>query len=159
MSETTICPLCGERVSVRCPYCGVLFGAPTRAHVFDDQGCGAIARSGAVDRVALAYVRGVELSGAYMSGMDLFHADLCAADLHGADLGGANLNNADLRGADLRGANLAATDRSDADLRGADLRWANMVGADLRGAHYDRFTRWPADVDPRAAGAVAEERD
>ncbi|MBN1640383.1 MAG: pentapeptide repeat-containing protein [Anaerolineae bacterium] len=159
MDEVTVCPLCGERVKGRCPYCGVLLGAPTRAHVFQDQGCGRVVRSGVVDGVALAYVRGVELSGAYMSGMDLFHADLCAADLRGADLGGANLNNADLRSADLRGANLAGADLSDADLRGADLRWANMIAADLRGARYNWFTRWPSDVDPHAAGAVVEERE
>jgi hypothetical protein len=159
MDEIEVCPLCGERVAVRCPYCGVLLGAPARAHVFDDQGCGGIGWAGTVDRVALAYVRGVELGGAYMSGMDLFHADLCAADLHGADLGSANLSNADLRSADLRGANLAAADLSDADLRGADLRRANMVAADLCGARYDRYTRWPGDIDPRAAGAIGEERD
>ena len=159
MAEIKVCPLCGERVMVRCPYCGVLLDAPEREHVFEDQGCGADVRAETVDRVALAYVRGVELCGAYMSGMDLFHADLCAADLHGADLGGANLNNANLRRADLRGANLAAADLSDADLRGADLRRANMTAADLHGAQYNRFTRWPADVDPRVAGAVGEEHD
>jgi hypothetical protein len=156
MDEVKVCPLCGERVTGRCPYCGVLLGAPTRAHVFGDQGCGRIAQTGAVDRLALAYVRGVELGGAYMSGMDLFHADLCAADLHGADLGSANLNNADLRGADLRGANLAAADLSDADLRGADLRWANLTAADLSGARYNGDTCWPGDFDPLAAGAEGE---
>jgi hypothetical protein len=161
------CPICGTGESEfgewatgappYCPHCGVRFGAPSHATVFADQGLGRLAHA-KVDGLALAYVRGIELCGAYLAGMDLFHADLVAADLHGADLGGANLNNADLRGADLRGANLSEADLSDADLRGADLTDAQLRGADLHGARYDCDTQWPADVDPDAVGAVGDAR-
>jgi hypothetical protein len=162
------CPICGGEfdpslhsrrglgAAAYCPRCGVRFGAPPRAVVFADQGTGTLADSN-VDHVALAYVRGIELCGAYLAGMDLFHADLAAADLHGADLGGANLNNADLRAADLRNANLTEADLSDTDLRGTNLDGAQLAGADLRGAVYNRDTHWPDDVDPGALGAVGEE--
>jgi hypothetical protein len=154
------CPICGTRESefgesAYCPRCGLRSGAPSHAVVFADQGVGMLAHA-KVDRLALAYVRGIELCGAFLAGMDLFHANLAAADLHGADLGGANLNNADLRGADLRGTNLSETDLSDADLRGADLTDAQLRGADLHGALYNSDTHWPMDVDPRVAGAVAD---
>jgi len=168
-TQTYECPICGGEfdpsrhagrgpgAAAYCPRCGVRFGAPSRAAVFADQGVGTLSGTH-VDRLALAYVRGIELCGAYLAGMDLFHADLAAADLHGADLGGANLNNADLRAADLRNANLAEADLSDADLRGTNLEGAQLAGADLRGAAYNRDTRWPDDVDPGALGAVDEEK-
>jgi DNA-directed RNA polymerase subunit RPC12/RpoP len=167
--RTYECPICGSELNpslharrghgaaAYCPHCGVRFGAPSRAIVFSDQGTGRLAGSD-TDCLALAYVRGIELCGAYLAGMDLFHADLASADLHGADLGGANLNSADLRAADLRNANLTEADLSDADLRGTDLDGAQLAGADLHGAVYNLDTRWPDDVDPGALGAVGKEK-
>ena len=81
-----------------------------------------------------AYLRGADLSGAYLSGADLRGADLSEADLRGAYLRGAYLREADLRGADLRGAYLREADLRGADLSEADLRGADLSGADLRGA-------------------------
>ena len=155
--EVKDCPLCGEAMPAgdqRCSQCGVHYGVPTRASVFEDQGCVDAELLGNVDQFVLAYLRGAELRGARLGGIDLFDADLAAADLRGADLGAANLSSADLSKADLSGANLLGADLSEADLCGADLRRANLVGVDLHGATYDRFTVWPHGFDPRRAGAM-----
>ena len=62
---------------------------------------------------------------------------------------GANLSWADLSRADLYRADL-----SRADLSWANLSWANLSRANLSWATADRFTRWPAEVDPATRGVV-----
>lgn len=71
-----------------------------------------------------------------------------------ARLKGARLHLASLTGADLRGVDLTCAQLNGADLAGADLRGANLRGAILTDARYDAATRWPADFDPRAHGAL-----
>ena len=88
------------------------------------------------------------------SGQDLTGQNLQAVNLNGANLEGANLFVADLRQANLGGANLEKVDLGGAKLEGADLRRARLAGADLRGAKYDGDTIWPANFDPKRAGAV-----
>ncbi len=78
------------------------------------------------------------------------YADLSRADLYGADLTGANLTGANLTGAYLSRANLYG-----ADLTGAYLTGAYLTGANLYGARANRYTRWPAGFDAKAAEAVA----
>lgn len=62
---------------------------------------------------------------------------------------GADMSDADLRGADLRDANLSGADLTDADLSGADL-----TGTDLTGSTYNVKTKFPAGLDPEAAGMI-----
>ncbi len=85
-----------------------------------------------------------DLGGADLGYADLGDVNLAAADLRDANLTGVNLANANLRAADLAGANL----------RDANLRDANLWGANLTGARYTLSTRWPAEFDPKARGAV-----
>jgi len=84
--------------------------------------------------------------------------DRPGADLIGRDLRRAGLADANLRGAYLIGADLRAVDLGQADLLGADLRAADVRGANLsrclfltrpqvQGAHGDRSTRLPVDID------------
>jgi hypothetical protein len=82
-------------------------------------------------------------AGANLRGAPLSHANLAGQILSRANLRGAVLTNANLRGADLKGC----------DLRGADMRGADLAGSELDGAIYDKFTRWPGDLDPRELGA------
>jgi uncharacterized protein YjbI with pentapeptide repeats len=162
MMDTKRCPFCAELIPARaqkCRYCLESLGPPTRASVFGDQIDPDRLPRSEVDEFTKAYLRGAELSGAYLSGVDLFAANLVGADLRGADLGGANLSNADLRKADLSGANLYSADLSEADLGGADLRDANLKGVDLSGATYDEFTLWPDGFDPELAGAGPVEKN
>ena len=88
-----------------------------------------------------------------LNGSTLAGADLQCLILGQADLGGAKLHDANLRFASVRGGNLRNADLRKTDLTGADLTGADLTGADLRGARYDRFTRWPAGLDPVARGA------
>ena len=98
--------------------------------------------------MALADLRGEDLSGANLSDAILINADLSGADLSGANLRGAliihtslfraNLTGADLRGAivdiaDLTGADLTSANLSDAKLRGTIIVNANLTGTDLTG--------------------------
>ena len=91
-----------------------------------------------------AYLSGATLSRAYLTMADLTRADLTGATLYGATLSGATLSRADLSGAYLSGAYLY----------GATLYGADLTGADLSGARADRYTRWPAGFDPKAAGVL-----
>ena len=165
------CFFCQEWIPAqarRCPYCGESLTWPSRAEILDERVDLGPILEGQVDDLVLAYLRGVDLCGAFLSGADLFAADLAAADLRGADLGEAHLGSADLSGADLSRANLFGADLSWADLKGAalhgadlrraDLRGARLQGADLHEAVYDEYTLWPEDVDPDARGAVQRRR-
>ena len=171
MTELQQCPFCREYVSCgaqNCHNCGESLSPPTRASVFEELDDLSRVPIDELDDLTLAYLRGAELSGAYLSGADLFGANLSAADLRGADLGGAHLVSADLSGADLSGANLFGADLSWAELQGAalngaDLRRADLTGSGLQGAHltealYDDYTRWPEGYDPVPSGAVCVDR-
>ena len=92
--------------------------------------------------------------GAYLTGADLTRADLTGATLYGATLYGANLTRADLTGAYLSRADLTGATLSGADLSGAYLYGATLSGADITRARADRYTRWPAGFDPKAAGVL-----
>ena len=87
-------------------------------------------------------------------GADHSDADLAGADLRGAVLTGACLRGASLLGADLRDADLTRADLLGADLRGAHLDGARLADAlyltrtQLGGAHGDRRTTLPPDLDP-----------
>jgi uncharacterized protein YjbI with pentapeptide repeats len=166
-AEMQACFFCQEWIPARarhCPYCGESLTFPSRAEILDEQTDLDPILEGQVDGLVLAYLRGVDLCGAFLSGADLFAADLAAADLRGADLGEAHLGSADLSGADLSRANLLGADLSWADLKGATLRGADLKRADLRGARlqgadltdavYDAYTLWPKGYDPAAAGAI-----
>src|SRR5262249_1572136 len=74
---------------------------------------------------------------------------LAAMDLRGANAARATLANVDLTGANLAGASFSRSFLSFVNLEGA-----NLAGADFRRCAYDRFTRWPAGFDPRAAAAI-----
>src|SRR5436305_3494305 len=82
-------------------------------------------------------------------GGELKDLALPGADLHGAVAQRATLLNVDLSGANLSGASFTRS-----FLSFVNLDRANLAGADLRRCAYDRFTRWPAGFDPRAAGAI-----
>jgi len=135
-------------------------------------------------RLSGASLSGADLRGAHLSEAASSWANLSAADLREADLIGADLSGADLRRANLSEANLNRANLSGADLRGAVLSWASLVkanlgrahlrGADLRGAdlseadlseadlrrcvlnnaRYATFTKWPANFDVEATGAI-----
>ena len=157
MMDAGECPFCAELIRAnarKCWHCGQSLGPPMRESALKDQKNVDEASLGEVDDFVMAYLRGVDLRGAYLSRVDLFSANLVAADLRGADLGGANLCNADLTKADLSCANLFGADLSDAGLGGADLRGADLREADLSGAQYDDYTLWPEGFDPGLAGAV-----
>jgi uncharacterized protein YjbI with pentapeptide repeats len=104
-----------------------------------------------------ANLREANLRGAKLRNAELSGVDLQGADLSGADLRGANISNAQMSGAILVEANLIGADLSTTDLSGADMSQAHLFEADLHGAKYDRYTRWPEDFDPVAAGAVLGE--
>src|SRR5215467_9147104 len=78
-----------------------------------------------IDRLAHAFMPGIDLRGASLEGSFWGHADLEHAHLQCADLRDADLRWVDLRGADLRGANLSGTVLPPAALR----QGANMNGA------------------------------
>lgn len=112
----------------------------------------AILREANLEQAVLqeAELRSANLTEASLYRADLRDADLRRADLRGADLtGGVRLQGADLSGADLRRANLTA-----ADLTGTDLTGAKLDLAVLSDARYDLSTKWPADFDPKAEGAI-----
>ena len=107
-----------------------------------------------------ADLSGADLSGAYLWGTNLSNAGLFTTFLMEADLNNANLSGAYLHHADLSNANLI-----DADLNGADLSWANLSEAryntepvnfplSLFDDAANKSTKWPADFDPKAAGAI-----
>jgi hypothetical protein len=107
--------------------------------------------------LARASLRRARLDRANLSDTDLRGADLEGAHLGGAKLRGAYLQNANLRRADLRYADL-----SGCDLRGTDLSDACVEGTLLTGAHADRSTVWPADVDAarrNELGIIQADRD
>jgi len=74
--------------------------------------------------------------------------------LAGADVSGADAERATIVNVDLGGANLAGARFTRSFLSFVNLDRANVAGADFRRCAYDRFTRWPAGFDPRAAGAI-----
>ncbi len=100
----------------------------------------------------------------WLVGIDLAEADLRGADLRDADLRGARLSEANLQGAilsganllfaDLRGADLTNADLSGANLRGTNFSAANLNNVNVTGAEYNVETRWRADFDAEAAGAI-----
>ena len=95
-----------------------------------------------------AYLKKTKLAGVNLVGANLISARLEQVNLTGAKLAGANLRNVILVGADLSEAYL-----KEAYLEGADLRGANLERTDLETASYDGNTKWPADFDPKQAGA------
>ncbi len=128
-------------------------------------------------RLVGADLSGTDLTGARFGNCDLSGADLRRARIAWPVFDGTDLSKADLRGVDLTQAHLRGCRFVDADLRdlkglgsvtsgvfaGADLRGANLSGfrdaavppfTGFKGALFDKWTRWPADFDPVAAGAV-----
>jgi hypothetical protein len=117
---------------------------------------------------------GADLRFATLRAANLSHADFREADLSFTDLLDANLDHVDLTGAHLQSARLLGTTFVNANLAGADLSRTEMIGTRLTdawlggatleeaylsnvrfdGARYDAATRWPAGLDPAAAGAV-----
>ena len=100
-----------------------------------------------------------DLSRANLSRTDLSGANLTGANLTGANLTGAYLTRTDLSGANLTGAYLTRTDLSEANLTGAYLTGAYLYGAYLTraylyGARANRYTRWPAGFEAKAAGVM-----
>ncbi|MFJ9750728.1 pentapeptide repeat-containing protein [Streptomyces chartreusis] len=85
---------------------------------------------------------------------DLRAAKLVETDLRDADFTETDLREANLRKADAHGAVFHRADLRTADLRGTDLSTADLVEARLTGALASEHTRWPADFDHTAAGAV-----
>ncbi len=83
-----------------------------------------------------AFLKGANLSGAFLEESDLWGANLRTAQLHGTRLNGSNLAGADLQQADLTGAVLAEADLRGANLTEADLERAFLEKADLRGATF-----------------------
>lgn len=71
-----------------------------------------------------------------------------------ADLSRAYLTRANLTEANLSRANLSRADLSGTNLTGAYLTRANLTGANLYGARANRYTRWPAGFDAKAAGVM-----
>ncbi len=130
-------------------------------------------------RVSLvgADLSGTDLTGAKFVSCDLTGAvlrrsllrwpsfegtDLSKADLRDVDLGQAHITRSRFLGADLRNLKGLGT-VSSGDFSGADLRGANLSGyrdgavqpyTVFKGALYDKWTRWPADFDLKASGAV-----
>ncbi len=125
-----------------------------------------------------ANLRGVHLKGAFLLDAHLEGADLNGADLEGSILIGTHLEGADLRGAHLERAYLSVADLKTAvrsphlasdlhlvyerreqllDIGRGQRRWLDV--ADLKGARADRYTTWPEDFDPRAAGIIISVED
>ncbi len=57
----------------------------------------------------------------------------------------------------MRIADLSRVILNGADLSRADLRGADLNGANLSWAEYNNGTKWPADFDPKEAGAIKAE--
>jgi uncharacterized protein YjbI with pentapeptide repeats len=102
---------------------------------------------------------GADFRKAKMDQTWLRYAVMADANLEGQDLSKSHLRETNLRGANLR--NLKAigevmdTNFDRADLRGANL--SQMTFHDpkkFNKAKYDKDTRWPAKLDPVAAGAI-----
>ena len=92
----------------------------------------------------------VNLTGANLEGVNLSRCHLTRVNLTDANLrnvkGFSSLNGSNLSGADLRGANLS------------NLSAYEIEKATIKGAKYDKYTRWNADVKPEARGAVFVEK-
>lgn len=124
-----------------------------------------------------ADLTGADLSSALFIGCDLTGADLRRARMEWPKFEGCSLEKADLREVDLSRTHISRSKFVNADLRnlrglgsvtsgdfsGADLRGANLTkftdGAvppftTFKGALYDKWTKWPAGLNPVAAGAV-----
>ncbi|MBZ4421258.1 pentapeptide repeat-containing protein [Myxococcus sp. RHSTA-1-4] len=100
--------------------------------------------------------------------VDLRRADLDDANLEGASLARAHLEdarlvNAHLEGVNLEGANLEGANLEGANLEGANLEGANLEGAKnlttarLKGAHANKYTKWPNSFNWGAAGVIMDE--
>ncbi len=98
------------------------------------------------DLAILDYLRGADLTEAFLSDAFMERIDLAEASLARAQLDGVTLTDATLRSADLTDANL-----SNANLRLADLREANLEDANLEGANLSE-----ANLEG-ATGATVEE--
>jgi uncharacterized protein YjbI with pentapeptide repeats len=129
-----------------------------------------------------AVFTGADLTRTNMHTSDLSGSDFRKAKVEGVKWAYANLSGANLEGLDLTGNYMYQT-----NLRGANLRnlkgighvvFGSWAGTDLRGANlsqmttggegfkmsfakarYDAATRWPAGLDPAAAGAVLVTED
>lgn len=117
-----------------------------------------------------ADLRGATLRGAkfvppvYFGGADLRRVDLREAEIPtrypkpdwGAvsTFADARFDGADLRGVDFTRAFIFGAVFDGADLRGANLADTMSLPKSMRGARYDRHTRFPEGIDPRAWGMI-----
>ena len=106
-----------------------------------------------------ANLNGANLQEAILDRANLFRANLQKAYLEGANLQKANLEGAYLEGANLQKANLEGASLQEANLQeailqGTKLFGAYLEGAELTGAHYDKYTIFPADFDPKAHNMI-----
>ena len=92
------------------------------------------------DLAILDYLRGADLTEAFLSDAFMERIDLAEASLARAQLDGVTLTDATLRSADLTDANLSNANLRLADLRGADLEDANLEGANLSEADLEGAT-------------------
>lgn len=97
------------------------------------------------------------LSKAYLFDANFAEARLLRANLAEATLTFANLKGAYLLGADLTNTAMQYVNLSDAYLTDANFEGADLQYANLSGAIYNN-TRWPADFEPTAVGAIDWER-
>jgi hypothetical protein len=93
-----------------------------------------------ISLVFLDYLRGADLTEAFLSDAFMMRIDLDEASLARAQLDGVTLTDATLRSADLTDANLSNANLRLADLRGADLEDANLEGANLSEADLEGAT-------------------
>ncbi len=97
--------------------------------------------------LALANLRGLDLSrsdfrGATLTGTDLSGANLSGVRLSGVRAVGARFMKADLRGADGRGGDFRQGLFLKADLCNVDFSHGSLYGAGFTGAKIDDSTRW-----------------
>lgn len=117
-----------------------------------------------------ADLRGAVLRGAkFVPPVHFGNADLRRVDLREAEIptrypkpdwmavstfADARFDGADLRGVDFTRALIFGAVFDGADLRGANLANTMSLPKSMRGARYDRHTRFPEGIDPRAWGMI-----
>ena len=117
-----------------------------------------------------ADLRGAVLRGAkFVPPVHFGNADLRRVDLREAEIptrypkpdwmavstfADARFDGADLRGVDFTRALIFGAVFDGADLRGANLADTMSLPKSMRGARYDRHTRFPEGIDPRAWGMI-----